>query len=331
MLGATSSYNGAIKLIACNTNRPLAEEIASKVGIDLMHSEVARFADGEIGISIPEPVRGCDVFLIQPTAPPVNESIMELLIMADALRRASAGRITAVIPYFGYARQDRKTKAREPISAKLVANLISTAGITRVLTMDLHSDQLQGFFDILVDHMRGVIICAKHYVNKIEDFNDVIVVSPDLGSVSRARQMAETLDVPLAIVDKRRPNANESEVMNIIGKVRGKAAIIIDDLIDTGGSVINAAAALKENGVRKVYVCCTHGLFSGDALQRIENSEIDEVVSLNTVEIPPEKRISKLEVLSAADAFAEAIKIIHENTSISRMFDKYAPLRTAHR
>jgi len=327
----TGTYNGQIKLLACNSNRQLAKEIAAKLDIELTQSEVKRFSDGEIGITISEPVRGCDVFVIQPTSPPVNESLMELLIMTDALRRASAGRITAVIPYFGYARQDRKAKARDPISAKLVANLISTAGVNRILTMDLHSDQLQGFFDIPLDHLRGVMLCAGYYADKLDDFDNVTVISPDLGSVGRARQMAEALDVPLAIVDKRRPKANESEVMNIIGTVKGKTAIMIDDLIDTAGSVTNAAAALREAGAVKVYACCTHGIFSGKAMERITYSQIDEIMTFNTVEIPPEKRIPKLKILSVADAFAEAINIIHENTSISRMFDKYVPQRTVRR
>jgi len=324
-------YNGQIKLLACNANRQLAKEIAEKLETGLTLSEVTRFADGEIGITISEPVRGCDVFLIQPTSPPVNESLMELLVMTDALRRASAGRITAVIPYFGYARQDRKAKARDPISAKLVANLISTAGVNRILTMDLHSDQLQGFFDIPLDHLRGVMLCAEYYLNKLDDLSDVTVVSPDLGSVTRARQMAEALDVPLAIVDKRRPNANESEVVNIIGKVKGKTAIMIDDLIDTAGSVSNAASALCGAGATKVYACCTHGILSGSAMERITNSRIEELMMFNTVNIPPEKHIPKLKILSVANPFAEAIRIIHENTSISRLFDKYVPQRTARR
>lgn len=324
----TGIYNGQIKLIACNSNRQLAYEIANKLKLELTQSEVVRFSDGEIGITIHEPVRGCDVFLIQPTSPPVNESLMEFLIMTDALRRASAGRITAVMPYFGYARQDRKAKARDPISAKLVANLISTAGVNRILTMDLHSDQLQGFFDIPLDHLRGVMLCADYYANKLDSFDNVTVVAPDLGSVRRARQMAEALDVPLAIVDKRRPKANVSEVVNIIGNVSGKIAVMIDDLIDTGGSITNAAAALHGAGAIKVYACCTHGIFSGKAMERIMNSHIEEIMTFNTVDIPQEKRISKLKVLSIADAFAEAIKIIHENTSISRMFDKYVPHRT---
>jgi len=324
----TGIYNGKIKLIACNSNRQLAYEIADSLESELTKSEVTRFSDGEIGITIHEPVRGCDVFLIQPTSPPVNESLMEFLIMTDALRRASAGRITAVMPYFGYARQDRKAKARDPISAKLVANLISTAGVNRILTMDLHSDQLQGFFDIPLDHLRGVMLCADYYANKLDCLDDVTVVAPDLGSVRRARQMAEMLDVPLAIVDKRRPNANESEVVNIIGNVKSKTAVMIDDLVDTGGSITNAAAALHEAGATKVYACCTHGIFSGKAMERIMASPIEEIMTFNTVDIPLEKRIPKLKVISIANAFAEAIKIIHENTSISRMFDKYVPQRT---
>lgn len=326
-----STCNGEIMVFTCNANQELATEIANKLGTELARSEITRFSDGEIGLTIGEPVRGRDVFLIQPTSPPVNDNLMELLIMTDAVRRASAGRITAVMPYFGYARQDRKAKARDPISAKLVADLLTKAGIDRVLTMDLHSDQLQGFFDIPVDHLRGMLNCANYYLDRFDDFSDVIVVSPDLGSVGRARAMAEHLDVPLAIVDKRRPKANESEVMNIIGKVRGKNAILLDDMIDTGGSIVNAAEALKNAGANSVFACCTHGLFSGNALEKIMNSSIEELVTLNTVFIPEEKRIPKLKIISVARVFADAITIIHENTSISRLFDKFAPPRAGHK
>jgi len=310
-----------IKIFAGNSNKELAEEISLKVGLPLGASIVSRFSDGEIAISINEVVRGSDVFIVQSTCTPVNENLVELLILIDALKRASAGRITAVIPYFGYARQDRKAKARDPISAKLVANLITTAGADRVLTMDLHAPQLQGFFDIPVDHLLGTPILAQHFYKKFAgNTDDVVVVSPDIGSVGRSRRFAEKLDVPLAIIDKRRPKANVCEIMNIIGDVKGKRVILVDDLIDTAGTVVNAANALKDMGATEVYACCTHGVLSGPAIDRIRTSAIKELVTLNTIPLTNEKKISKITVLSVADVFAEAIERIYGDMSISTLF-----------
>jgi len=309
-----------IKIFTGNSNRPLAEEIANKMGLPVGAATVGKFSDGEILVNIREVVRGSDVFIIQSTCPPVNDNLVELLIMIDALKRASAGRITAVIPYFGYARQDRKARARDPISAKLVANLITTAGADRVLTMDFHVPQLQGFFDIPVDHLLGGAILARYFAGKFEKLEDIVIVSPDVGSVSRARKFAQKLDSPIAIIDKRRPKANVSEIMNIIGDVRNKRVILVDDLIDTAGTVVNAADALQEFGAKEVYACCTHAILSGPAVERIQNSSIKELVSLNTITLPPEKRIDKITQLSVADVFAEAIERIYGNLSISTLF-----------
>jgi len=309
-----------IKIFAGNSNRKLAEEIAEKIGLPLGLAKVGKFSDGESAIHIEEVVRGSDVFIIQSTCSPVNDNLVELLIMIDALKRASAGRITAVMPYYGYARQDRKAKARDPISAKLVANLITTAGADRILTMDLHAPQLQGFFDIPVDHLIGVPILANYFKEKFQDTSDVVVVSPDVGSVSRTRKFAERLDVPLAIIDKRRPKANVSEIMNIIGDVNNKRVILVDDLIDTGGTVLNAAYALVEIGAKEVYACCTHGVLSGSAIEKIEESPMKELVTLNTIPIPEDKKISKLVSLSVAPVFAEAIERIYGDISISTLF-----------
>jgi len=310
-----------IKIFAGNSNRQLAEEIALKVGLPLGESVVTKFSDGETAISINEVVRGSDVFIIQSTCAPVNDNVIELLILIDALRRASAGRITAVIPYFGYARQDRKAKARDPISAKLMANLITVAGADRVLTMDLHAPQLQGFFDIPVDHLLGTPILAQYFYKKFGGkTDDVVVVSPDVGSVGRARKFAEKIDVPLAIIDKRRPKANVCEIMNIIGDIKGKRAILVDDLIDTAGTVVNGANAMIDLGATEVYACCTHGVLSGPAIDRIRTSAIKELVTLNTIPLPPEKRISKITTLSVADVFAEAIERIYGDISISTLF-----------
>ncbi|HPU41278.1 ribose-phosphate diphosphokinase [Acetivibrio clariflavus] len=309
-----------IKIFAGNSNRKLAEEIAEKIGLPLGLAKVGKFSDGESAIHIEEVVRGSDVFIIQSTCPPANDNLVELLIMIDALKRASAGRITAVMPYFGYARQDRKAKARDPISAKLVANLITTAGADRILTMDLHAPQLQGFFDIPVDHLIGVPILANYFREKFKDTSDVVVVSPDVGSVSRSRKFAERLEVPLAIIDKRRPKANVSEIMNIIGDVNNKRVILVDDLIDTGGTIINAANALVEIGAKEVYACCTHGVLSGSAIEKIDQSPMKELVTLNTIPIPEEKRIPKIVSLSVAPVFAEAIERIYGDISISTLF-----------
>jgi len=307
------------KIFAGNSHMELAEEIASIMGKPLGKSELGTFSDGEISVKIDEIVRGRDIFIIQSTSDPVNNNLMELLILIDAMKRASAGRINAVIPYYGYARQDRKARARDPITAKLVANLISIAGADRVLTMDLHAAQIQGYFDIPVDHLYGLAILAKYF--KKMKMDDVVVVSPDHGSVTRARSMAHKLDVPIAIIDKRRQKANESEVMNVIGDIAGKHCILMDDMIDTAGTIASGANKLTELGALDVYACATHGILSGKAIENIENSSIKEMVLLNTVPIPEEKRISKMKILSVAQIFAEAMSNIHNNDSISKMFD----------
>ncbi len=311
-----------IKVFTGNAHPHLALEIAKELDINLGKSEVTRFSDGEIGVKIDEKVRGTDVFIIQPTSSPANDHLMELLIMIDAMKRASAGRITAVIPYYGYARQDRKTRARDPISSKLVADLLQTAGADRVLTMDLHCAQIQGFFNVPVDHLVGMPLLTKYYAEKLENqLSDVVAVSPDLGSVVRARTFATKLEVPLAIIDKRRPKANISEIMNIIGEVKGKRVILIDDMIDTAGTICNAANALRERGATGVYACCTHGVLSGPAIERIEASAIEELVVLNTIVIPENKRLSKIKEISVAPIFADALRRIHEDLSVSKLFD----------
>lgn len=309
-----------IKIFAGNSNRALAEEIGEKIGLPLGIATVGKFSDGESAINIGEVVRGSDVFVIQSTCSPVNDNLVELLIMIDALKRASAGRITAVMPYFGYARQDRKAKARDPISAKLVANLITVAGADRVLTMDLHTPQLQGFFDIPVDHMVGVPVMASYFQEKFPSNEDVVAVSPDVGSVTRTRKFAEWLDIPIAIIDKRRPKANVSEIMNVVGDVNNKRVILVDDLIDTGGTIVNAAKALTEMGAKEVFACCTHGVLSGPACERIENSCIKELVTLNTIPLPKDKPVGKIRSLSVAAIFAEAIERIYGDISISTIF-----------
>ncbi|MBU5435436.1 ribose-phosphate pyrophosphokinase [Pseudoflavonifractor sp. MSJ-37] len=310
-----------IKVFCGSSNRPLAQDICKKIGTSLGEAEVGTFSDGEKYVSIYETVRGSDVFVIQSTCSPVNDNLMELLIMIDAMKRASAGRITAVIPYFGYARQDRKTKPRDPISAKLVANLITRAGADRVLTMDLHANQIQGFFDIPVDNLLGSPVFINHFMEKFKDCHDeVMVVSPDVGSVARARAFAQKLDMPLAIVDKRRQKANSSEVMNIIGDVRDKRVILLDDMVDTGGSLCHAAQALVEvGGAKSVTACASHGVLSGPAVERIRNSVIDEVLFLDTI---PEKEntCDKIKYLSVAPMFAEAIERIYEEISVSKLF-----------
>ncbi len=316
------SHGKEIKIFTGNSNRPLADEICRNMGIKMGDSTVTAFSDGEIAVSIFETVRGEDVFIIQSTCDPVNDNLMELLIMIDACKRASAGRITAVIPYFGYARQDRKAKARDPISAKLVANLITSAGADRVLTMDLHASQIQGFFDIPVDNMHGSPIFADYYKKKFGAGNeDVIVVSPDVGSVARAREFSMRMKMGLAIVDKRREKANHSEVMNIIGDVRDKTVILFDDMVDTAGSLCGAAKALVEiGGAKAIYACASHGVLSGPAIDRINASYIDEVVFLDTVPFPHGKESSKIKYISVAPMFAEAIDRVFEEVSISTMF-----------
>lgn len=311
-----------IKVFSANANVGLARSIAEKLHVPLGDAQVTTFSDGEIGVNINETVRGQDVFVVQSTSYPVNQHLMELLIMIDAFKRASAGRITAVIPYYGYARQDRKAKARDPISAKLVADLIATAGADRVLTMDLHAPQIQGFFNIPVDHLLGVPILAPYFNKKFEgQKDDLVVVSPDLGSVTRARNFATRVDAPLAIVDKRRPKANVAEVMNIIGDIKDKKVILVDDMIDTAGTLCNGAAALKERGAKAVYACATHGVLSGPAIERIRDSVMDEIVLLDTIHLPPEKEVEKIKVLSVAEVFAEAIKRIYDDVSVSTLFN----------
>lgn len=311
-----------IKIFACNANVELAKEIAKGLGLTLGQSSVTQFSDGEISVKINETIRGADVYIIQPTSYPVNDNLMELLIMIDAMKRASAGRITAVIPYYGYARQDRKARARDPISAKLVANLITSAGANRVLTMDLHCAQIQGFFDIPVDHLVGVPLLTNHYREKFgNNLEGIVAVSPDLGSVGRTRAFATKLDIPLAIVDKRRPKANVSEIMNIIGDVKGKRVILVDDMIDTAGTITNAANALAERGAVEVYACCTHPVLSGPAMERIEKSSIKELLVLNTICLPEDKKISRIKTVSVAPIFADAINRIHEGISVSKLFD----------
>ena len=313
-----------MKIFTGNAHKQLADEICRSMGIKLGDATVDHFADGEVAVSLYETVRGRDVFLVQPTCNPVNEHLMELLIMIDACSRASAGRITAVIPYFGYARQDRKSKARDPISAKLVANLITKAGADRVMTMDLHASQIQGFFDIPVDNLMGAPLFADHILQKFAavDLNDVMAVSPDVGSVSRTRAFAHRLGIGLAIVDKRRPCANESEVMNIIGDVKGKHVILFDDMIDTAGSLCAAAKALVEiGGAKDIYACATHGILSGKAIGRIEKSPIKEVVLLDTIPYPKDQAIcEKIKYISVAPMFAEAIDRVYEEVSISTLF-----------
>ena len=307
-----------IKLFAGNANRPLAEKIAKKLGMPLGSMELNAFSDGEINCNIKESVRGRDVFLIQSTCTPVNDSLMELLIMIDAAKRASAGRVTAVMPYFCYARQDRKARARDPITAKLIADLLTSAGADRVLTMDLHADQIQGFFDIPVDNLHGAPILMDYFAKK----GDIeCVVSPDVGSVKRARKVAETLGVPLAIIDKRRPKANVMEVMCIIGDVVGKKCLMIDDMIDTAGTICQGAQALKDAGATGVYAGCTHGVLSGPAIESLAKSALDQVVFLDTFKIPEEKMIDKFTVLSTANIFAAAIDNVYLDKPMSRLYD----------
>lgn len=317
------SHGKNIKIFTGNSHPALAMQIASTLGLPLGKAVVSSFSDGEISVSISESVRGSDVFLVQSTCEPVNDNLMELLIMIDACRRASAGRITAVMPYFGYARQDRKSKARDPISAKLVADLLTTAGADRVLTMDLHATQIQGFFNIPVDNMMGSSVLIPHIAGKFGVArDDLVVVSPDLGSVNRARKFTEKLDLPLAIIDKRRPKANVSEVMNIIGDVSGKKVILIDDLIDTAGTLVHAANALIEKGgATEIYACATHGVLSGPAIERIQNSPIKELTILDTIALPQDKMIDKINILQVAPVFTEAIARIYEEVSVSPLFD----------
>ena len=290
------THGNEIKLFAGNSNLPLARKIAEKLNTTLGDIEVTKFSDGETSVHIGETVRGRDLFIIQSTSNPVNDNLMELLIMIDAAKRASAGRITAVIPYFGYARQDRKARSRDPITAKLVADLIESAGADRILTMDLHAAQIQGFFDIPLDHLLGGPTLYNYFASKVDD--NFIVVSPDIGSVSRARNVAARLNCSMAIIDKRRPKANVMEVMNIIGSVEGKKCLLVDDMIDTGGTIVQGAQALVDAGATEIYACCTHSVLSGPAIERLKNSPIKELVMLDTIQLPADKMLPKFKILS---------------------------------
>ena len=316
------SHGKDIKIFSGNSNPALAEEICKFIGISLGEAEVKHFADGEACVSLYETVRGSDVFLINSTCKPVNDSLMELLVMIDACKRASAGRVTAVIPYFGYARQDRKARSRDPISAKLVANMLTAAGADRVLTMDLHAAQIQGFFDIPVDNLLGNPVFVDYYAKKFgEKVENMVVVSPDVGSVARARAFAAKVHMGLAIVDKRRQKANVCEVMNVIGDVKGKTCILYDDMVDTAGSLCNAAKALVEvGGAKEVYACATHGVLSGPAFDRIEASPIKEMVFHNTIPVEDKTPSGKIKALDVAPIFARAISHIHGSTSIADLF-----------
>ena len=311
--------NKRLRIFTGTANPLLSQEIATYLGAGMGEAKVGRFNNGEIQVMIEESVRGKEVFVLQSTSQPVNENLMELLIMVDAFRRASAKHITAVIPYYAYARQDRKTRGREPISAKLVANLLSTAGVTRVVTMDLHAGQIQGFFDIPVDHLPGVPLLADYIRSKKLD--DVVVVSPDLGGVTRARSLADRLHTDIAIIEKRRPEPGVAEVMNLIGDVKGKTAVIIDDLVDTAGSLTEAAAALLKFGAKDVYACCTHAVLTHPAIPRIEKSPIKELVVTNTIPLTPDKKSEKIKVLSVAPILGEAILRIYNEMSVSQLFN----------
>src|SRR6056297_201450 len=315
-----STYSEKIKIFAGNSHSTLAKDICNYLGTELLNSNIVRFKDGEIGVNIHETVRGADVFVVQSTCPPVNENIMELLVIIDALRRASARRITAVIPYYGYARQDRKVQPREPITAKLVANILTTAGARRVLSIDLHAPQIQGFFDIPVDNLYAAPLFVKYFKEK--NMDNYTAVAPDVGSVKRVRSLAEDLDIPMAIIDKRRPKPNVAEVMNIIGvsKVRNSNVILFDDIIDTAGTITQAAKVLKEKGASNVYACSTHALFSPPAIERLKNAPIKEIVVTNTIPQQDHHGLDNLRVLSVAPLLGEAIDRIFKDLSVSVLF-----------
>ena len=313
------THGTKIEVLSGNSNRPLAEAVAKELNLPLSDAEVGKFSDGEISITLPQTVRGKDVFIIQSTSYPVNDNLMELLIMIDACKRASAGRITAVMPYFGYARQDRKARPRDPITAKLVADILTSAGANRVMTMDLHAAQIQGFFEIPVDHLYGAPLLAKYYKNKMDE--NWVVVSPDMGSVGRARNFASRVDASIAIVDKRRPKANTVEIMNIIGDVKGKTCLMVDDMIDTAGTICQGAEALVKNGAKEVYACCTHGVFSGPAMDRITASPIKELLVLDTIDMPESvKKNPKIKVMSVAKLIARAITTVFADSSLSAIY-----------
>jgi ribose-phosphate pyrophosphokinase 1 len=311
-----------LKIFSLSSNRPLAEKIAEAVGLELGKISISRFSDGEVKVNVEESIRGAHVYIVQSTSDPVNDNLMELLIMIDALRRASAKTINVVMPYYGYARQERKAQSREPITAKLVANMITIAGADRVLTLDLHAPQIQGFFDIPVDHLIGVPLLADYFLEKGLFGEDVVVVSPDHGGVVRARKLADFLKSPIAIIDKRRPRPNVSEVMNIIGDVAGMKCIIIDDMIDTAGTITLAAAALLDKGADSVYACCTHAVLSGPAVERLDESDIKEVIVTDSIQQPEGRHLDKLQTISVGNLVGEAIKRIHENRSVSPLFQE---------
>ena len=314
------SDENKLRIFTGNANTDLEREIAAYLGTTVGDSVVNRFNNGEVQVMINESVRGKDIFIVQPTCGPiVNDNVMELLIMADAFKRASANHITAVIPYYGYARQDRKARGREPITAKLMADLLETAGITRVVTIDLHAAQIQGFFNIPFDHMPGGPLMAEYIKSK--NLEDMVVISPDLGGVSRARNFAEMLNAPLAIIDKRRPEPGVAEVMNLIGDVKGKTCIMVDDMVDTAGSLTEGARALKKFGAKEVYACCTHPILTDPALSRIAQSDITELVVTNTIPLAPSKKHPKIKVLSIAPILAETILRIYNDWSVSQLFD----------
>ncbi|WP_278852441.1 ribose-phosphate diphosphokinase [Ligilactobacillus aviarius] len=316
---AEQSYNSKVKIFALNSNKPLAKKIADAVGVPLGKTSVDRFSDGEIRINIEESIRGDEIFIIQSTSAPVNDNLMELLIMIDALRRASASTINVVMPYYGYARQDRKARSREPITAKLVADMLEKAGADRVIVLDLHAAQIQGFFDIPVDHLMGAPLLADYFLkNGLE--KDAVVVSPDHGGVTRARKLAEFLKAPIAIIDKRRPKANVAEIMNIIGSVDGKRCIIIDDMIDTAGTITLASQALMDAGAKEVYACATHPVLSGPAIERLDKSPIKKIIVTDSIQLPEEKQIDKLTQVSVGPLIGDAIRRIHENKPVSPLF-----------
>lgn len=313
-----------IKLFSLNSNRDIAEKIAAAAGLPLGKLSSRQFSDGEIQINIEESVRGVDVYIIQSTSFPVNNHLLELLIMIDACKRASANSVTAVIPYFGYARQDRTAAPREPITAKLVANLLEVAGADRVISIDLHAAQIQGFFDIPIDHLTAVPLITDYFAKEKSELNytdDVVIVSPDHGGVVRARRMAERLGSPIAIIDKRRPRANVAEVMSIVGDIKDKIAIVIDDIIDTGGTISLAADKLIDEGAKEVYVCCSHPVLSGPAIENLDKSKIKEVIVTNSIQLPDEKRIDKVTEISVGKLLAEAVLRVHQERSVSRLFD----------
>lgn len=309
---------GSVKIIAGNSNRKLAQDVADYLEVPLCHADVLHFSDGEIGLNVFESVRGADVYVLQSTGYPCNDNLMELLIIIDAMKRASAGRITAVMPYYGYARQDRKAKSRDPITAKLVANLLTTAGADRIITMDLHSNQIQGFFDIPLDHLTGSSMIANYFASL--NLEDMVVVAPDAGSVKRTRKLAKALGAPFAIIDKERPKPNEAEVMNVIGEVKGKNCLMINDMIDTAGTITSGANAVMSMGAKSVRAGCTHGVFSGPAIQRIQESSLVELVTLDTLDIPKEKQIDKIKIIKTGVLFGRAIDYVHFGRSLSKLF-----------